>query len=149
MIKNMISVEVIYIDEQLTPTHLALSLVLSVNKTDKTDKIKHPTVQQAILQSKILNIVPELNECIHDLNKLENRVGIFGRLVSLESLVEDGDRIEIYRILKKDPKLARRERAKREKAQEKLREMAQKRAKKALKTQKGRKFARPSGDQLL
>jgi putative ubiquitin-RnfH superfamily antitoxin RatB of RatAB toxin-antitoxin module len=38
-------------------------------------------------------------------------VGIFGRRCSLQDLVNDGDRIEIYRPLTIDPKLARRRRA--------------------------------------
>lgn len=37
-----------------------------------------------------------------------NRVGIFGRLVSLDHLVEQGDRVEIYRPLTVDPKEVRR-----------------------------------------
>jgi len=39
------------------------------------------------------------------------KVGIFGRLVRLDSPVADGDRIEIYRPLAVDPKEARRRRA--------------------------------------
>lgn len=38
-------------------------------------------------------------------------VGIFSRKVSLEQLVEDGDRVEIYRPLIADPKESRRRRA--------------------------------------
>ncbi|MGH8398611.1 MAG: RnfH family protein [Gammaproteobacteria bacterium] len=41
-----------------------------------------------------------------------NKIGIFGRLVSPDTLLRDGDRVEIYRALLKDPKDARRERAK-------------------------------------
>ncbi|MGA9851657.1 MAG: RnfH family protein [Gammaproteobacteria bacterium] len=40
-----------------------------------------------------------------------NRVGIFGRLVRLDTVLSSGDRVEIYRPLLKDPKEARRERA--------------------------------------
>jgi uncharacterized protein len=39
------------------------------------------------------------------------RVGVFGRVVSSTTLVRDGDRVEIYRPLKIDPKEARRRRA--------------------------------------
>jgi putative ubiquitin-RnfH superfamily antitoxin RatB of RatAB toxin-antitoxin module len=38
-------------------------------------------------------------------------VGIFGRVVSPDTQVRDGDRVEIYRPLVADPKQARRERA--------------------------------------
>ncbi len=39
-------------------------------------------------------------------------VGIWGRLTRLDATVQDGDRIEIYRPLQVDPKVARRERFK-------------------------------------
>lgn len=38
-------------------------------------------------------------------------VGIWSRRVGLDALVKDGDRIEIYRPLRIDPKTARRQRA--------------------------------------
>ena len=38
-------------------------------------------------------------------------VGIFGKRVSLETALHDGDRVEIYRPLAIDPKEARRRRA--------------------------------------
>ena len=40
-----------------------------------------------------------------------NRVGIFGRRLPLETKVGEGDRVEIYRPLKADPKESRRRRA--------------------------------------
>ena len=40
-----------------------------------------------------------------------NRVGIFGRLAQLDTLLRDGDRVEIYRPLNADPKEVRRRRA--------------------------------------
>ena len=40
-------------------------------------------------------------------------VGIFGEIVERGHVPEDGDRIEIYRPLQHDPKLTRRERARR------------------------------------
>lgn len=39
------------------------------------------------------------------------RVGIFGRLAGAETVLKDGDRVEIYRPLHADPKDARRSRA--------------------------------------
>ena len=43
----------------------------------------------------------------------ERHVGIFGEPASLETRLNDGDRVEVYRPLKIDPKEARRRRAKR------------------------------------
>ena len=41
----------------------------------------------------------------------QGMVGIFGRLVTLDTVLEHGDRVEIYRSLEADPKDARRKRA--------------------------------------
>jgi putative ubiquitin-RnfH superfamily antitoxin RatB of RatAB toxin-antitoxin module len=40
-----------------------------------------------------------------------NQVGIFGKRVTLETRLADGDRVEIYRPLAMDPKESRRRRA--------------------------------------
>ena len=42
------------------------------------------------------------------------RVGIFGKQVSADARLADGDRVEVYRPLKIDPKQARRQRARRQ-----------------------------------
>jgi putative ubiquitin-RnfH superfamily antitoxin RatB of RatAB toxin-antitoxin module len=44
---------------------------------------------------------------------MNSPAGIFGQLVRPDAALLDGDRIEIYRPLAADPKLARRERARR------------------------------------
>ncbi len=62
------------------------------------------TVKQAIDQSGILARYPGI-ELAH------NPVGIFGKQVSLTRVLQDGERVEIYRPLSVDPKLARRQRA--------------------------------------
>ena len=62
------------------------------------------TLKQAIEQSGILEMYPEI-----DLDS--NEVGIFSRKRELQDVVRPGDRIEIYRPLKVDPKEARRRRA--------------------------------------
>lgn len=62
------------------------------------------TVALAIRRSGLLTEFPEI-----DLGTA--RVGIFSRQVKLDTLVKDGDRIEIYRPLIIDPKQARRLRA--------------------------------------
>jgi len=51
-----------------------------------------------------------LEQCA-EISLASNQVGIFGEIVSLDQIVEEGDRIEIYRPLKMDPMQARRLRA--------------------------------------
>ncbi len=62
------------------------------------------TVELAIKRSNILEQFPEIK-----LSAIA--VGIFGQRVKLDSNLQDGDRIEIYRPLIMDPKEARRLRA--------------------------------------
>ena len=59
------------------------------------------TVQQAIDKSGILAQFPEI-----DLG--QQNVGIQGKLVALDAMVEDGARIEIYRPITADPKTVHR-----------------------------------------
>ena len=61
------------------------------------------TVQQAIEASGILARHPEI-----DLTKL--KVGVYGKLKPLDTVLADHDRVEIYRPLVVDPKLARQRR---------------------------------------
>ena len=63
------------------------------------------TIETAISKSKILQHHPEI-----DLAK--NKVGIFSKIRSLDHVLKNKDRIEIYRPLLADPKEARRKRAK-------------------------------------
>ena len=63
------------------------------------------TTRDAIVRSNILNDVPGL-----DLETLA--VGIFARRVTLDCILETGDRVEIYRPLTMSPVEARRWRAK-------------------------------------
>ncbi len=62
------------------------------------------TLKQAIESSDILERFPEI-----DLEK--NKVGVFGKLKKLNQILEDRDRVEIYRALIADPKEVRRRRA--------------------------------------
>jgi Uncharacterized protein conserved in bacteria len=62
------------------------------------------TIEQAIVSSGILEQCPEI-----DLAR--NRVGVFGKVKKLDTVLRTGDRVEIYRGLKIDPKEARRLRA--------------------------------------
>lgn len=59
------------------------------------------TIQQAILKSNLKYIITNL--AIY-------RVGIYGKLKSLNTILREYDRIEIYRPLIIDPKDARRQR---------------------------------------
>lgn len=65
------------------------------------------TVARAVEQSGILERFPSIDS-------RDYKAGIFGRHVSPETLVSDGDRVEIYRPLKADPKDVRRRRATRQ-----------------------------------
>lgn len=63
------------------------------------------TIETAIKQSGILEIYPEINLA-------KNKVGIFSKQKSMDHLLQEGDRVEIYRPLLIDPKEARRAKAK-------------------------------------
>lgn len=62
------------------------------------------TVETALKESQILEKYPDI-----DLNR--HKVGIFGRMVNLNTALNEGDRVEIYRPLLADPKEIRRQRA--------------------------------------
>ncbi len=88
---KQVSIEVVYASEDTT-TIIPLTLPIV-------------TIEQAIQQSTILEQYPEI-----DLTK--NKIGVFSELRTLTDSINDGDRIEIYRPIKIDPKQARRDRAK-------------------------------------
>lgn len=91
-IKNKIMVEVVY----ATPDSQALMKVIVDDGS---------TIETVIRQSGILTKFPEINLS-------RQSVGIFSRQRMLSDVVEDGDRVEIYRPLTIDPKEARRAKAK-------------------------------------
>lgn len=62
------------------------------------------TVESAILRSGMLAQFP-------DIDLTRNKVGIFSKIVTLDTTLRDRDRIEIYRPLIADPKEIRRQRA--------------------------------------
>lgn len=70
---------------------------------------ENSTIEQAIQSSGILEQYPQI-----DLKK--NKVGVWNKAAKLTDILEDGDRIEIYRPLIADPKEVRKRRA--EKAKE-------------------------------
>lgn len=88
---SIINVEVAY----ATP---ARQQIISLSVTNGT------TIKDAIAQSGINDIFPEI-----DLS--QQAVGIFSKVKSPDTILEDGDRIEIYRGLIADPKESRRLRA--------------------------------------
>jgi putative ubiquitin-RnfH superfamily antitoxin RatB of RatAB toxin-antitoxin module len=70
------------------------------------------TVKQAISLSNIAEFFSDI-EVSSDNNA--NKVGIFSQIVDLETVVQSGERIEIYRPLLIDPRLARFERVRQSK----------------------------------
>ena len=72
------------------------------------------TIGAAIVQSGIMMDFPALDI------ELENaKVGIFGKVATMTTVLADGDRVEIYRPLIADPKEVRRQRAAEGKAMKK------------------------------
>lgn len=69
------------------------------------------TIQQAIMQSGIVQQVPEMDISV-------SKVGIFGKLKTLDTVLREHDRIEIYRPLLADPKTARRQRVEQKRARQ-------------------------------
>lgn len=92
MAENDVTVEVAY----ATPTHQYLVTVTLPMPS---------TVLDAIIAADITALCPEI-----DLSK--QRIGIFGKWCTLSHVLCSGDRVEIYRPLLIDPKIARRTRAK-------------------------------------
>jgi len=90
----LVNIEVAYAkpDEQL---------ILSVHVVEPC------TVEQAIELSGILNRYAEIN-------LTKNKVGIFSQVCALNKLLQENDRVEIYRNLAIDPMQARRQRAARQ-----------------------------------
>jgi len=62
------------------------------------------TAELAIFQSGLLQRFPEIDLA-------QNKIGIFSKLCKLDYVLRPGDRVEIYRPLLADPKVARRNRA--------------------------------------
>jgi len=65
---------------------------------------ENTTVEQAIVESGMLAL-------FEDIDLTKNKVGIWNRAAKLSDIIEDGDRIEIYRPLLADPKEVRKRRA--------------------------------------
>ena len=74
------------------------------------------TVREALEASGIRELIRE-QEPGYEIR--EDRVGVFGRRVTLADPVRDGDRVALYRPLQEDPKEARRMRAEADRVAEK------------------------------
>jgi putative ubiquitin-RnfH superfamily antitoxin RatB of RatAB toxin-antitoxin module len=61
------------------------------------------TIQEAIHLSGVLKLYPEINLG-------SQKVGIFGKIATLDTPVKDGDRVEIYRQITVDPQTVQRRR---------------------------------------
>ena len=89
------------------PKDIMVEVAYALPEEQVIISIKVPTkfdVKQAIEKSGIQKKFPSI-----DLSK--NKVGIFGKKISLDHPLNDRDRIEIYRQLILDPKEMRRKRA--------------------------------------
>jgi len=62
------------------------------------------SIREAIERSGVLQRFPEIDLAV-------NKVGVFGKVTSLDTVLADGDRVEIYPPLIADPKQARKARA--------------------------------------
>ncbi|MGH8728725.1 MAG: RnfH family protein [Burkholderiales bacterium] len=88
----------------MVPNEIAVEVVYALPHEQKSIRLtvaSNATVQEALELSGLLANHPEID--------LEN-VGIFGKRVQQNTVLQDRDRIEIYRPLAVDPKEARRAR---------------------------------------
>ena len=93
------------------PDEILVEVVYALPEEQVIISIEVPkkiNIKQAIEKSGIQKKFPEI-----DLSK--NKVGIFGKQTTLDHLLSDRDRIEIYRPLILDPKEMRRKRASKKK----------------------------------
>jgi putative ubiquitin-RnfH superfamily antitoxin RatB of RatAB toxin-antitoxin module len=84
---------------------IAVSIVYALPDEQVMIELRVPsgtTAREAIERSGLLSRFPDA---------CASKIGIYGRLVETDSRLDDGDRLEIYRNLTADAKLARRERA--------------------------------------
>lgn len=89
-------------------SEIQVEVVYALTGQQRSERVKvqdGTTVQVAIEKSGLLEEFPDIN--LGGLNK----VGVWNKLVKLDSIVRDHDRVEIYRPLIADPKEVRRQRA--------------------------------------
>lgn len=77
-----------------------ISIVYALPHEQSLEELNVPdetTVEQALHMSHMLEKHPEID-------LVENKVGVFAKLVKLDQLLREGDRIEIYRPLPRKPR---------------------------------------------
>lgn len=77
-----------------------ISIVYALPHEQSLEELNVPdetTVEQALHMSHMLEKHPEID-------LVENKVGIFAKLVKLDQLLREGDRVEIYRPLPRKPR---------------------------------------------
>jgi putative ubiquitin-RnfH superfamily antitoxin RatB of RatAB toxin-antitoxin module len=93
--------------EQVAADKITIEVVYGVPHKQKILTIsidEGATVEQGIIDSGIVKLFPEIDLAI-------NKVGVWNRTVKLSEILEDLDRIEVYRPLIADPKDVRKRRA--------------------------------------
>jgi hypothetical protein len=83
------------------PAEIRIEVVCALPQREASVRLSMPrgaTVREALAKSGLATLAGA-------------KVGIFGKVVSADALLNDGDRVEIYRPLTIDPKDARRRRA--------------------------------------
>ena len=86
---------------------LAVSVAVATPQRQEVFALDVPagtTVRQAIERARVFEEFPELSPA-------QCAFGIYGRLCAADTLVYDGDRVEVYRPLADDPKAIRKRRA--------------------------------------
>ena len=101
---------------------IAIEVVYALAERQKLLRLSVPagtTVREAALRSGMQQFFP-------DLNLSQAPLGIFGKAVSKpeERVLEEGERVEIYRPLIADPKEVRKQRAAKAKAREEGEELS-------------------------
>jgi len=77
-----------------------ISIIYALPHEQTIEELNVPdetTVEQAIHMSHMMEKHPEIDLA-------ENKVGIFAKLVKLDQLLREGDRVEIYRSLPRKPR---------------------------------------------
>ena len=93
----------------LSPNSASMSVQICYARPEKQFLLEQmflpgTTIQQAIQRSGIIQQAPEIDLSVW-------RVGIYGKLKTLDTVLREHDRVEIYRPLIADPKDSRRKRA--------------------------------------
>ena len=90
----------------MTGRSITVQVVYALPECQRVAEVTVPvgsTAGDAIAASNLLREFPEI-----DLSR--NSIGVYSRLIEPDTIVHEGDRVEIYRPLTIDPKEARRKR---------------------------------------